>query len=41
MAPDPTNCDGAISSARREITLRPMTLYEVRRKVLPLVNGKT
>jgi hypothetical protein len=40
-APDPTNCDGAISSARRDITLRPMTLYEVRRKVVPLVNGKS
>jgi hypothetical protein len=40
-APDPTNCDGAISSAKKDITLRPMTLYEVRRKVLPLVNGKT
>jgi hypothetical protein len=39
--PDPTNCDGAISSAKKDITLRPMTLYEVRRKVLPLVNGKT
>ena len=40
-APDPTNCDGAISSAKKDITLRPMTLYEVRRKVVPLVNGKT
>jgi hypothetical protein len=40
-APDPTNCDGAISSAKKDITLRPMTLYEIRRKVLPLVNGKT
>jgi hypothetical protein len=40
-APEPTNCDGAISSARRDITLRPMTLYEVRRKVVPLVNGKS
>jgi hypothetical protein len=40
-APDPTNCDGAISSAKKDITLRPMTLYEIRRKVVPLVNGKT
>jgi hypothetical protein len=40
-APDPTNCDGAISSAKKDITLRPMTLYEVRRKAFPLVNGKT
>jgi len=40
-SPDSTNCDGAISSAKKDITLRPMTLYEVRRKVLPLVNGKT
>ena len=40
-APDPTNCDNAISSAKKDITLRPMTLYEIRRKVVPLVNGKT
>ena len=40
-APDPTNCDNAISSAKKDITLRPMTLYEIRRKVVPLINGKT
>ena len=40
-APDPTNCDNAISSAKKDITLRPMTLYEIRRKVVPLVNGTT
>jgi hypothetical protein len=40
-APDPTNCDSAITSAKKDITLRPMTLYELRRKVVPLVNGKS
>ena len=38
---NPTDCSNAANAAIRNITLRPMTLVEVRRKVVTLENGRS